>query len=85
MLPFVTIGKQMSVMLDMNSHGLLRVQMSVTTFLPSHLASFLVDFGRHVMQHIFSSPLAPPQGRPYFSKSCGLISISLLYVKATTT
>jgi hypothetical protein len=34
MLPFVTIGKQMSVMLDMNSHGLFRVQMSVKTFLP---------------------------------------------------
>jgi hypothetical protein len=55
MLPFVTIGKQMSVVLDITSHGLFRVQMLVTTFLPSHLASFLVDFGRHVMQHIFSS------------------------------
>jgi hypothetical protein len=56
MLPFVTIGKQMSVVLDMTSHGLFRVQMLVPTFLPSsHLASILVDFGRHVMQHIFSS------------------------------
>jgi hypothetical protein len=53
MLPFVTIGEQMSVVLDMTSHGLFRVQMLVTTFLLSHLASFLVDFGRHVMQHIF--------------------------------
>jgi hypothetical protein len=56
MLPFVTIGEeQMSVVLDMTSHGLFRVQMLVTTFLPSYLTSFLVDFGRHVMQHIFSS------------------------------
>jgi len=55
MLPFVTVGKQMSVVLDMTSHGLFRVQMSVTTFLPSYLTSFLVDFGRHVMQHILSS------------------------------
>jgi len=56
MLPFVTVGKQMSVVLHMtSSHGLFRVQMLVTTFLPSYLTSFLVDFGRHVMQHIFSS------------------------------